>query len=242
VAIVRRVDEPDWLIETRTAYDTVAQSYAEMLRDALATSPWDRAMLAGFAESITTAGGGAVVEVGCGPGRVSAHLHDLGLDVRGVDLSPAMIASARAAYPHLGFDVGSMTGMKADPASLAGLVAWYSIIHIPPPRQPEVFAEFARVLRPGGLLLLAFQVGDERRHITEGYGHPVTLSSYRLPPERIADQLTAAGFTVEVRTLREPVDPEKVPQAYLLAQRRTSEDLRHPSATIGCAIGDGPLT
>lgn len=41
----RLVTEPAYVSETRTAYDIVAESYAELLRDALDASPWDRAIL-----------------------------------------------------------------------------------------------------------------------------------------------------------------------------------------------------
>lgn len=43
--VFRLVTEPAYVSETRTAYDIVAESYAELLRDALDASPWDRAIL-----------------------------------------------------------------------------------------------------------------------------------------------------------------------------------------------------
>lgn len=222
--------EASYLVETRTAYDTVAVDYAEQLRDELATRPWERAVLAAFAELVLAAGSGPsssagpagpagpVVEVGCGPGRVAAHLHELGLQVSGIDLSPAMVAVARTTYPHLRFDEGSMTALDFDDGALSGVVAWYSIIHTPPEQLPQVFAELARVLAPGGHLLLAFQVGDERVHIQEAYGHTLSAHAYRLPPDRIAELLAAAGLAVQARLVREPEPPEKLPQAFLLAR------------------------
>ena len=98
-------------------------------------------------------------------------------------------------------------------------LAFSSIIHIPPDLLPVVFAEFHRVLAPGGHLLLAFQVGDERRHITQGYGHDVSLYAYLSPPQRVADLLTQAGFAVRARLVREPDGREKHPQAVLLARK-----------------------
>jgi hypothetical protein len=102
---------------------------------------------------------------------------------------------------------------------LAGIVAWYSVIHIPPELLPELFDEFCRVLAPGGQLLLAFQVGDERRHLEHAYGHAISLDSYRLPPERVTDLLNRAGLDVHARLVREPEKPETVRQAYLLARK-----------------------
>lgn len=214
--------EPDFVTATRAAYDTVAVSYAELLRDHLATEPFDRAMLDAFAalvgaEAGSVADAGPVVEAGCGPGRITGYLHHLGLDVSGVDLSPAMIEVARAAHPDVRFTVGSMTALDVPDGGLAGLVAWYSIIHTPPELLPGVFAEFRRVLRPGGRLLLAFQVGDERVRIERAYGHAVDVDAYRLPPDHVAELLAAAGFAVEARLVRAARPPERTPQAYLIA-------------------------
>jgi len=212
------VTEADFLRATRTAYDTVAADYARLLRDSLADSPADRAVLGLFAELVD----GPVADVGCGPGRITAHLASLGVHTAGVDLSPAMVEVARRTYPDLRFEVGSMTALALGNSCLGGLVAWYSLIHVPPPRHPAVLAEFARVLRPGGRLLLAFQVGDERRHITEGYGHDgLDLHAYRLDPGQVTAALAAAGLPAHAKLVREPEGRERTPQAYVLAQKTT---------------------
>lgn len=218
--IVAAMIEPDFLTAIRAAYDTVAVAYAEQLRDHLAGEPFDRAMLDAFA-SLVGAGSGPVVEAGCGPGRITGYLHGLGLDISGVDLSPAMIEVARAAHPAVRFTVGSMTALDVPDGALAGLVAWYSIIHTPPQLLPGVFAEFRRVVRDDGRLLLAFQAGDERVRVEQAYGHAVAVDAYRLPPDHIAQLLADAGFAVEARLVREPREsqpPEKTPQAYLIAK------------------------
>ncbi|GAB3413500.1 class I SAM-dependent methyltransferase [Flindersiella endophytica] len=212
------MSETAFLTTTRAAYDTVAVSYAKLLEAELAGKPLDRAMLGAFAERVGP--GALVADIGCGPGRVTGYLHGLGVDAYGIDLSPGMVEEARRRYPGLRFEVGSMTALDNLAAgSLAGVVAWYSVIHVPPASQPGVFAEFARVLAPGGQLLIAFQVGDEVRHLTEGYGHRIELNAYRLQPARIEQQLADAGLTVYARLVREPVEPERSPQAYLLARR-----------------------
>lgn len=209
--------EPAYLTATRAAYDTVAASYADVLRTELANKPFDRAMLATFAELVGTTG--AVADLGCGPGRITAHLHTLGLTAFGIDLSPGMINIARQAHPHLCFDEGRLTDLDLTDNVLAGIVAWYSIIHTPPELLPAVFTEFHRVLAPGGHLLIAFQVGDETRHLDQGYGHTISLDAYRLPPDHIADLLSAAGLAPTARLVREPEATEKTPQAYLLARK-----------------------
>jgi SAM-dependent methyltransferase len=213
------VTEPSHLRATRVAYDTVAVDYAELLRTELAQKPLDRALLATFAELVQAAGNGPVADLGCGPGRVTAHLQSLGLTAFGVDVSPAMVALARQSYPDLRFDEGSIAALDLVDGGLGGIVAWYSIIHTPPDQLPEVFAEFHRVLGPGGYLLLAFQVGDARVHLDQAYGHAVSLDAYRLSPETVCERLDRCGLDVRARVLREPDEPEKVRQAYLLARK-----------------------
>jgi SAM-dependent methyltransferase len=110
-----------WLEDTRTSYDKVAVSYARQLRDALAGKPYLRAALALFADVVRTVGGGPVADVDCGPGHVTAHLHELGINAFGVDLSPAMIDVARRDHPGLRFEVGSMTDLRLADASVTAL-------------------------------------------------------------------------------------------------------------------------
>jgi SAM-dependent methyltransferase len=182
--------------------------------------PYDRAMLAVFAELVSGRGGGGVADLGCGPGRITAHLHALGLDAFGVDLSPAMIEIARRDHPMLRFVEGRLDDLPIDDEALAGLVAWYSIIHTPPELLASVFAEFARTLAPGAPVLLAFQVGQERVRLHHVYGHDVTVQLYRNPPDRICSLLGDAGIAVDAQLVRQPAGPEKTAQAYLLGQKR----------------------
>ncbi|MCI4062875.1 methyltransferase domain-containing protein [Micromonospora sp. R77] len=210
-----------WLTDTRTSYDTVADSYADLLRGALADAPYERAVLALFAELVRTGGGGPVADIGCGPGRLTAHLHDLGVDAFGVDLSPAMIDIARRDHPHLRFEVGTMTELALADSPVGGLLAWFSLIHVPDDEVPTVLGHFHRVLRAGAPLLLAFHVGDEHHLKTRGYGgHPMKVYVHRRPPERVAAWLDAAGFTVEAELLHHPHS------AFLFARRT-----REPPAT-----------
>ena len=209
----------DFLDDTRRSYDTTADDYAAWIRGELATKPFDRAALAVFAELVR----GPVADVGCGTGRITAHLHDLGVEVSGVDLSPGMLAAARRAYPHLRFAEGTMTALPVEDSSLGGVVAWYSTIHVPDEHLPTALAEFHRVLRPGGHLQLAFQSGTGTEHRTRAGAHDVALTFHHRHPDAMADLLRANGFTVQAQLLRAPDPdgpyPEDTPQAYVLARR-----------------------
>ncbi|MGW2556594.1 class I SAM-dependent DNA methyltransferase [Streptomyces sp. NPDC001635] len=188
----------DWLVDTRTSYDTVAASYAELTRHILDEAPEERAALALFADLVRAQGGGLVADVGCGTGRITGHLRKLGLDAFGIDLSPGMIDVARRDHPGVRFDLGSMTALTLADASLNGLVAWYSLIHIPDDEISSVLAHFRRVLRPGGPLLLSFHVGDKSHLKTEGYGgHQMKVYVHRRQPDQTIEWLNEAGFAVE---------------------------------------------
>ncbi|MFE3187471.1 class I SAM-dependent methyltransferase [Nocardia sp. NPDC059240] len=190
-----------WLEDTRWSYDSVAESYGDLTRHLLDETPDERAVLASFADLVR--GRGEVADVGCGTGRIAGHLSRLGVDVFGIDLSPAMIEVARRDHPGIRFEVGSMTELALPDASVAGLLAWYSLIHIPDDEIGAVLAHFQRVLPPGGPLLLGFHVGDESQLLSQGYGgHPINLHVHRRPVNRMCTWLEDAGFTVEsFRTL-----------------------------------------
>jgi SAM-dependent methyltransferase len=151
-------------------------------------------------------GRGPVADLGCGPGHLTAHLRSLGLDVFGVDVSPAMIELARAAEPALRFEVGSMTALDLPDASLAGILTWYSVIHTPPADVPGIFAEFTRTLAPGGHVLLGCFESDGGP-VTE-FDHKVT-TAYRWPLDELASMAAAAGLTEAGRMYRAHAEGER---------------------------------
>lgn len=208
----------DTVAAVRSSYDTVAVAYASLLADELADRPLERAVLSVFA-GYAAAAGGPVVDAGCGPGRVTALLRDLGVPAFGVDLSPGMVAEARRRHPDLRFEVGTTTALDAADGSLGGVLAWYSLVHTPPEELPRHLAEFHRVLTPGGPLLLAFKAGDERVRLERAYGHPVDLDVYRFSPARVARLLGAAGFVGVAGLVRAAEGTEATPQAFLLARK-----------------------
>lgn len=213
-AAVAAIDER--LAVTAAAYDAVSARYAEFVRGELDALPLDRAVLAAFAEHVRAGGGGLVADVGCGPGRIGAHLAGLGLDAMGIDVSPAMVEIARATCPGLRFEVGSMHTLPVGDGTLAGIVSWYSVIHAAPGDVPAYFAEFGRVVKPGGHLLAAFfeAVGEP----VTVYDHKVT-PAYRWPVSELAALAGEAGFAEIGRMSREPRDAERFRRGHLLMRR-----------------------
>lgn len=204
------------LPDTGAAYDAVASRYAELFSDMLDALPLERALLAAFAELVQANGDGPVADLGCGPGQVTAYLRTLGSSAFGVDLSPAMIALARQAYPDLRFEQGSMTALDLPDGALGGILAFYSTIHMPPEQLPAVFAEFDRVLAPGGYLLLGFFAGVDPQ--PQEFDHKVA-PAYRWSPDSLADLLASAGLVEVGRLLREPHQGERGRQAQLLVRK-----------------------
>ncbi|WP_448319035.1 class I SAM-dependent methyltransferase [Streptomyces sp. CO7] len=141
---------------TRAAYDGVVELYASLFADRMETQPFARNMIAAFAELVRGTGNLRTADVGCGPGHLTAMLHELGLDAFGIDLSPGMVAHARRAHPELRFEEARMEALPVEDGALGGVLAHYSMIHTPPAELPAVLAEQVRVLAPGGLILVSF--------------------------------------------------------------------------------------
>lgn len=205
--------------ETRTSYDRVAAEYARRLFEELRGKPLDRELLDRFASGLR--GQGPVWDLGCGPGQIARYLHDRGVDAGGLDLAPGMIALARERSPGLAFEVGDLRALPFADGALAGIAAFYSIIHIPRGEVVEALREMARVLRPGGHLLLAFHVGSEVRRVDDLWGEPVTLDFVFFEVAEVRGDLERAGFEVAEVVERGPYpDVEaQTRRAYVFARR-----------------------
>jgi SAM-dependent methyltransferase len=214
------VIEPDSLPATRAAYDAVAARYARQFTDTLDDRPLERALLAAFAESVRSGGAGEVADLGCGPGHITAHLRRLGLRAFGVDASPAMIALAREANPELRFEVGAMAALDIADGALGGVLARSSIIHVPPRDLPTVVAEFARVLAPGGRLLVSCFATDDLAIPTQSFDHSVA-TAHRWSPDRLAELLRDVGVSETARVLcaPKPTDKRQFQELHLLATK-----------------------
>jgi SAM-dependent methyltransferase len=203
----------------RRSYDAVAEAYAAGFRDELAGKPLDRALLACLAEQAED--GAPIADLGCGPGHVAAWLAGRGVTAVGIDLSPAMIAAGRRDYPHVEFRVGDLLELPAADGELGAAIAFYSIIHLQAGELPRAFGEIHRVLRPGGLLLVAFHIGAEVRHLDEWWGHPVDVDFRFYQPPEIAGAIERAGFQTEMSLERVSYPGEvDTRRAYLLARRQ----------------------
>lgn len=211
------IDPPADLELVRASYDRVADNYVAMNMGDLTHEPWLRAVLAAFAEQVD----GPVLDVGCGPGHITAYLTDLGLQARGVDLSARMIEHARRRFPDLRFDVASATDFDVEPGSLGGILGWWSLFNLPRDVLPAVLARFAGALKPGGYALLGTHVGDGDVARTEGYGGvPVSWTTHLWQPDQLRALVAAAGLEPTIELRFAPVPPSNRPQVVISARKQ----------------------
>ncbi|MGN6258520.1 MAG: class I SAM-dependent methyltransferase [Solirubrobacterales bacterium] len=110
--------------------------------------------------------GASWLETACGPGVISRTLAARVGRVHGVDLTPSMVEKAaaeasREGIANVDFSVGDVTALEFDDASFDGAVTRFSFHHIPAPSR--VMGEMARVVRPGGWVVVSDFIADPDR-------------------------------------------------------------------------------
>jgi len=210
--------------KTRNSYDEIARDYADNLGAELDAKPLDRALLDVVAQSSS---GGVVADIGAGPGHVAGYLARRGAEVVSTDLSPAMCSLAAAREGVASF-ASDMCALPLQSASLAGIVCFYSVIHLDDESRSRAYAEFARVLRPGAHALIAFHTCDaetaagQARTADQMMGHEVDLTFRFIDPLEESRRLAAAGLAHVARLDRAPIAGAEHPseRAYLLVRRQ----------------------
>lgn len=198
--------------QVRDAYGAISERYIGLFDHIGAIDTHDLALIERHLGHLT----GPVVDVGCGPGRLTAHLHTLGVDARGIDLTPEFVTHARRVHPHLSFELGPMEQLRFDDSTVAGVLSWYSLIHTPPDRIEAALAEWRRVLRPAGALVLGFFEAEEIRP----FEHKV-ITAYYWPSAELSDRLESAGFEV-LDVVHHTADPDRSVRAHATLAARTA--------------------
>ena len=188
----------------RDAYSTMSEQYIGLFDGGWQDHDDDTA----FVRRHLTELPGSVLDLGCGPGHWTAYLHSWGADVTGVDMVPEFIAHARATHPGPKFRLGSMTELDVPEHSVAGILAWYSTIHLPPPELDQVLAEFRRLLTSSGVLVVGFFDSSDD---VAGFDHKV-ITAYRWPVDVFTQHLAKASLR-EVQRLRQQF-PERPDRKY----------------------------
>ena len=207
------------VLNTQTSYDQVAAEYAEKFKDEMDYKPFDRDCLDRLAREVESLG--PICDLGCGPGQIARYLHRQGVNTLGVDLSPRMIAEAQRLNPDIPFHQGDMLSLPDADHSWGGIAAFYCIIHIPRERIVDALREMKRVLKPGGVLLVTFHIGDEIKHLDEWWEKPVNLDFAFFQPVEMEAWLKEAGYELEETRVREPNPDVEVAtrRAYVFARK-----------------------
>ena len=204
----------------RSSYDDIAATYAEHLVDELPGLPFEKWLLD---RVLAHAAGLPVVEVGSGPGHVTAYLSDGGAEATGIDLSPAMVAEARRRFPGPTYEVSDLRRLTrpATSSGWAAVLGWYSLIHLAASEIPGAVGALARPLAPGGWLVLGMHAGAEVRHLDEWFGHEVDLDFVLHDPATVVAAVEAAGLVEVEWYLRGPVAArgESTQRLYVVGRR-----------------------
>lgn len=205
--------------DCQSSYDAVANEYVARIFDELKDKPLDRQLLDRFADEVRDIG--PACDMGCGPGQIARYLHERGVTMSGVDLSPQMIARARALTAGIDFQQGDMLALNIPDETWAGIAAFYSLIHITRADLPQAMRELHRTLKPGGILLVTFHIGDTTLHLDEWWGHAVNVDFHLFQPSEMTGFLCDAGFEIDEVIERDPY-PEVEHQSrrcYIFARR-----------------------
>jgi uncharacterized protein YceH (UPF0502 family) len=201
--------------EVVATYTEVVADYADRFDNDLDGQPFERWLLDDIARA-----DGPVIEVGCGPGQVTAYLAAQGADASGLDITPAMVAQARRRFPEGRYEVGDLRQLMR-PANAPGwgvVLAWYSLVHTSPAELPEVVAGLARPLAEGGRLVLALLSGGGSRRVTDWFDHEVGLTFFLHERAAVLAAVRAAGLTDITWYERGPRPDETSDRLYVLAR------------------------
>ena len=148
---------------------------------------------------------GDALDAACGSGRYSTYLAARGHRVTGVDQSEAMLVLARAKLPDSPFLHGDLTALPVPDAAFDTVVCALALVHLP--SVAPAMSEFARVLRPGGRLIVSdvhpflVLVGWQAQFPGAGGGRGFMRLHHHAHSEYLT-AATAAGFSF--RSLAEP--------------------------------------
>jgi ubiquinone/menaquinone biosynthesis C-methylase UbiE len=202
----------------QAAYDAAAEDYQVSFGNDLARLQLDRDMLD---VARLSAADGPLLDLGCGTGSAGTYLSEQGAGVVGLDLSLGMLKCIPGRS--LASCQGDMRRLPFGEEVFAAVIAYYSIHSVPRSEVPSVLAEASRVLRSKGVLLLSTHIGEGEVYVNEFLRHRIdTVGGTLYTSEEVVDQVSMAGFTVEISETRGPLAHEHPSQRVYVFARRTA--------------------
>jgi SAM-dependent methyltransferase len=183
-------------------YDAIAKEWAEAFAGEHEKKPKDQEMLCRFSQEIGDRR--PVWDFGCGPGNTTKYLKDLGIEISGLDLSEKILEQAKTINPEIHFQKGNILDLEFENESIAGVVAFYAIVHFSAEQVGTAFREVFRVLQPGGIFLLTYHIGEEKIHLDEFLGKKVDIDVVFFTADFISGCLKDSGFEKIEIIEREP--------------------------------------
>jgi ubiquinone/menaquinone biosynthesis C-methylase UbiE len=183
-------------------YDTVAREYAETFSGEHEKKPKDQEILHRFSREIGDRR--PVWDFGCGPGQTTKYLKNLGIEISGLDLSEKILEQARTIHPEIHFRKGNILELEFENDSIAGVVAFYAIVHFTEEQVEIAFREVFRVLQPGGIFLFTYHIGEETIRVEEFLGKKIDIDFIFFTTDFISSCLKKSGFEKIEIIEREP--------------------------------------
>ena len=194
-------------LKTRQAYNLVAQRYHELFHDEMNEKAYDRELLDRFASNFNH--DSLICDAGCGPsGHIGRYVFEKGIPVVGVDIADRCVELARQQNPAMRFVQGDIGRLGFADETFDGIIAYYSIIDTPKSCVGRLYAEFHRVLRPGGRLLVAVKVGETEEYLTELLGIETEIYFSFFTQDDVRRYYQEGGFAIEFLEQRNPYDFE----------------------------------
>lgn len=183
-------------------YDTVAKEYAEAFSGEHEKKPKDQEILRRFSQEIGDRR--PVWDFACGPGQTTKYMKNLGVEISGLDLSEKILEQARTIHPEIHFRRGNILELEFENDSIAGVVAFYAIVHFTEEQVGIAFREVFRILQPGGIFLFTYHIGEEIIRLDEFLGKRVDIDFMFFTTDFICSYLKKSGFEKIEIIEREP--------------------------------------
>jgi ubiquinone/menaquinone biosynthesis C-methylase UbiE len=183
-------------------YNIIAKEWTEKFSGEHNNKPKDQETLIRFSKGIGNRK--PVWDFGCGPGNTAEYLKNLGVQISVLDLSETILEQARSIHPDINFQKGNILDLEFDNDSIAGVIAFYAIIHFTEEQVSMAFNEIFRVLQPNGLFLFTYHIGKGTMHLDEFLGKKINIDFMFFTTEFISGCLKTCGFEIIELIERDP--------------------------------------